>query len=134
MLISTLTHTITHGSNDWIMDNGVSKHTTRYKESFFNMSEYESPQKVKRGNDYQYHTKGSVKYPYKIDSQKSLKMKDVLYVPRLRKNLFSISALKAKGIRVSFVDGQVPMCPIGNTIEDAIVIGEEDGCLYKLKG
>ena len=86
------------------------------------------------GDDYQCPTKGSVKYPYKIDSQKSLKMKDVLYVPRLRKNLFSISALKAKGIRVSFVDGQVPMCPIGNTIEDATLVGEEDEGVYKLKG
>ena len=35
---------------------------------------------------------------------------------------------------VAFVDGQVLMCPRGKTIEDAIVIGEEDTILYKLKG
>ena len=39
-----------------------------------------------------------------------------------------------KGIRVSFFDGQVLMCLIGNTIEHATVIGEEYGGLYKLKG
>ena len=61
-------------------------------------------------------------------------MKDVLYVPQLKKNLLSISALDAKGIRVSFVDGQVLMWPRGKTIEDATVIGEEDRGLYKLKG
>ena len=61
-------------------------------------------------------------------------MKDVLYVPGLKKNLLSISALDAKGIRVAFVDGQVLMWPRGKAIEDATVIREEDEGLYKLKG
>ena len=61
-------------------------------------------------------------------------MKDVVYFLGLKKNLLSIFALDAKGIRVAFVDGQVLMWPKGNTIENAIVIGEEDGGLYKLKG
>ena len=107
---------------------------TGYMESFINMSEHESHHKVKLGDDYQYPIKGSGEASYKIDSEKSLKMKDVLYVPGLKKNLLSISALDSKGMRVSFVDVQVLMCPIGKTIEDAIVIGEEDGDLYKLKG
>ena len=61
-------------------------------------------------------------------------MKDVLYVPGLKKNIISISALCAKGIRVSFVNGQVLMWPRGKTIEDATMIGEEYGGLYKIKG
>ena len=61
-------------------------------------------------------------------------MKDVIYVPGLKKNLISIFALDAKRIRVAFIDGQVLMWPIGKTIEDATVIGEEDRGLYKLKG
>ena len=52
----------------------------------------------------------------------------------MKKNFFSISALDAKGIRVSFFDGQVLMWPGEKTIEDAIVIEEEDRGLYKLKG
>ena len=63
-----------------------------------------------------------------------MKMKDVLFVPRLKNNLLSISALDAKGIRVAFVDGQVLMWPKGKTIDDAVVIGEQEGGLYKLKG
>ena len=63
-----------------------------------------------------------------------MKMKNVLFVPGLKKNLLSISALDAKGMRVSFVDGQVLMWPKGNTIDDAIVIGKQEGGLYKLKG
>ena len=66
-----------------------------------------------------------------------MKMKDVLFVLGLKKNLLSISALDAKGMRVSFVDGKVLTWPRGKTIasiDDAIVIGEQEGGLYKLKG
>ena len=61
-------------------------------------------------------------------------MKDLLYVPGLKKNLLSIFALGAKGIRDAFVDGQVQMWPKGKTIDDAKLIREEDDGLYKLKG
>ena len=57
-----------------------------------------------------------------------------MFVPGLNKNLLSISALDAKGIRVAFIDGQVIMWPRGKTIDDAVVIGEQEGGLYKLKG
>ena len=53
-------------------------------------------------------------------------MKDVLYVPRLKKNLLSISALDAKDMRVSFIDGQVLMWPKEKTIDNAVVIGEQE--------
>jgi hypothetical protein len=71
---------------------------------------------------------------YKLDSGTSMRMKDVLYVPGLTKNLHSISALDKKGFRVAFIDGEVLMWPKGKTIEDAVVIGTEEGGLYKLKG
>ena len=51
-------------------------------------------------------------------------MKDVLYVPALKKNLLSIFALDAKGMRVSFVDRHVLMWIKGNKINDATMIGE----------
>ena len=53
-------------------------------------------------------------------------MKDVLYVPGLKNNILSTYTLDAKGIRVSFVYGQVLIWPKGKTIEDATLIGEED--------
>ena len=77
---------------------------TGFKESFEKLSEHNSPHKVKLRDDYQYPIKGSGE-AYKLDSRKSIKMKDVLFVPGLKKNLLSISALDAKGMRVAFVDG-----------------------------
>ena len=47
VLTSALTGNITHGSNDWLIDSGASKHMTGFKESFVKLSEHESPQKVK---------------------------------------------------------------------------------------
>ena len=64
---------------------------------------------MKLGDDYQYPIKGSDESSYKLDSRKSMKMKDVLFVPGLKKNILSISSLDAKGMRVAFVDGKVLM-------------------------
>ena len=47
-------------------------------------------------------------------------MKEVLYVPNLKINLLSISALDKKGYRVAFIDGQVLVWPKGKSIEDAV--------------
>jgi hypothetical protein len=46
---------------------------------------------------------------YKLDLGISMRMKDVLYVPGLKKNLLSISALDKKNFRVAFIDGEVIM-------------------------
>ena len=93
VLISALIGNITHGINDWIIDSGASKHMMGFKKSFVKLSEHESPHKVKLGDDYQYPIKGWGESSYKLDSGKSVKMKDVLYVPGLKKNLLSISTL-----------------------------------------
>ena len=70
----------THGSNDWLVDSGASKHMKGHKESFVNMYEHESPHKVKIGDDYQYPIKVSGEASFKLDSEKYLKIKYVLYV------------------------------------------------------
>ena len=108
-MIFTLTGNITHGSNDWIIDSGASKHITGFKESFVKLPEHESPHKVKLGDDYQYPIKGSRESSCKIESGNSMTMKEVLFVLGLKKNLLCISALYTKGMRVAFIDGQVIM-------------------------
>jgi hypothetical protein len=66
---------------------------------------------------------------YKLDLGTPMKMKDVLYVPGLAKNLLSISTLDNKSFRVAFIDGEFLMWHKGKTIKDAIVIGIEEGGL-----
>jgi len=131
--ISTLTGSVSHGYDTWLVDNGASKHMTVYQDSFSSLVQKDSPHKVKLGDDYQYPIKGVGEASYKLDYGKSLKMNEVLFVLGLKKNLLSISALGKKGYQVAFIDGEVLMWPRGKSLEDAIVIGFEGG-LYKLKG
>jgi hypothetical protein len=98
------------------------------------ISEKKFSQKVTLGDDYQYLIKGVGESNYKLNSGNSMKMKDVLYVPGLTKNLLSISTLEKKGFRVAFIDGEVFMWAKGETMKEEIVIGKEEGGLYKLKG
>ena len=82
----------------------------------------------------QYPIKVISESSYNLDYGTSMKMKEVLYVPGLKKNLLSILALDKKWYRFAFIDGQVLMWSKGKTLEDVVVIGEEEGGLYKLKG
>ena len=95
---------VTHGNDTWLVDSGASKHMTGYKDYLSTLIEKESHQKVKLGDDYRYSIKGVGEASYKLESGKLLKMKDVLYVPGLKKNLLSISGLEKKGFRVAFME------------------------------
>jgi hypothetical protein len=125
---------MTPGEDTWLIDSGASKHMTSQKDILSSLMEKDFPQKVSLGDDYQYLIKGMGESTYKLDSGTPMRMKDVLYVPGLTKNLLSILALDKKGFRVAFIDGEVLMWSKGKTIEDAVVIGTQEGSLYKLKG
>ena len=86
------------------------------------------------GDESQYPIKGMGEASYKLDYGKSMNMKDVLYVPGLKKNLLSISSLDKRGFKVAFIDGKFLMWSKGKTIDDAVEIGVGEGGIYKLKG
>ena len=134
VLFSALSGSVTPGEDTWLIDSGASKHMTGKKTTLSNIEEKNSSQQVSLGDYYQYRIKGIGESSYKLDSRTSMKMKEVLYVPGLKKNILSILALDKKGYRVAFIDGQGIMCTKGKSIEDVVVISEEEGGLYKLKG
>jgi hypothetical protein len=59
-------------------------------------------------------------------------LSNVLYVPRLEKNILSIYCLEDKGNVISFVDGEVLSWSRDSSIENARVIGTHEGKLYRL--
>ena len=107
---------------------------TCHKDSLSCLTQKDDSHKVQLGDNYQYPIKGMGEASYKLKSGKFMKMKEVLYVPGLKKNIISISTLDKKWFRVSFVDGEVLMWPKGKIIDDATITGAEEGGLYKLKG
>ena len=60
------------------------------------LEENKTPHKVSLGYDYQYRIKNIGESSYKLDSGTSMKMKEILYVPGLKKNMLSISTLDKK--------------------------------------
>jgi len=57
-----------------------------------------------------------------------LHLQNVLYVPNLKKNLVSISAMEDKGFNVAFVDGKVRIWK--KSFKEAITIGFRVDTLY----
>jgi len=88
-LLFALTGIVIHGSDTWLIESGASRHMTRNKEVILNLIQKDSPHKVKLGDDYQYPIKRD-EASYRLDAGKLMKMNEVLYVSRLRKNLLTI--------------------------------------------
>jgi hypothetical protein len=112
-LFSALSGYVTPGEDTWLIYSSASKHMTGQKYILSSLTEKEFPHKVSLGDHYQYPIKGMGESTYKQDSRTSMRMKDVLCVPGLTKNVLSISTLDKKGFRVAFIDGEVLMWPKG---------------------
>ena len=82
----------------WYIDNGCSKHMTGDKSKFLSLSEQKSGN-VTFGNDAPGKIRG--KGLESLNSSKG-KAQDVLFVYRLKHNLFSVSQVCDKGCEVAF--------------------------------
>ena len=98
MLIPALTGTLTHGSNDWIIDSGASKHMTSDKCKFLSLSENKSGN-VTFGNDAPGKIKG--KGMVKLSNGKG-KSQYVLFVDGLKHNILSVSRICDRGCEFFF--------------------------------
>jgi hypothetical protein len=122
VLISALLGSVSPSEDTWLIDSGASKHMTCQRDILSFLKENNFPQKFTLGDDYQFPIKGVGESDYKLDSGTPMKMKDVLYVLGLTKNLLSISALDKKEFRVAFIDGKFLMWPKAKTIEDELLL------------
>ena len=59
-------------------------------------------------------------------------LRDVLFVPELKKNLVSVSMIEDRGFGVYVLDGKVHIFPKSAGRFDSLVIGVRSGKLYKL--
>ena len=59
-------------------------------------------------------------------------LRDVLFVPVLKKNLISVSMIEDRGLGVSFLDGHVCVFPKTAGPSSSYTIGVKCGKLYKL--
>ncbi len=92
--------------NEWLIDSGASKHMTCHEEILQNYQQFPRPQSVKLGDGRVVDALGfgnvKLKMTFKSSDVKSVTMFDVLYVPKLSGNLFSVGAAVKRGNTVQF--------------------------------
>jgi transposase InsO family protein len=115
----------------WIMDSGATKHMTPHRVAF-NTYEVISPRNVHLGDDSVVDAVGvgSIVVDVLVRGQvKKMTIKDVLHVPKLQANLFSVSKFVSSGLKVHFnVDGCTLTAPNGNVL----VVAPCEGNLYQV--
>ena len=92
-------------SNGWYVDSGATSHMTYDRKILSNFREFQHPSQVYLGDDKAIFAtgQGSVKIACYDESYPiTLTLENVLYVPKLRKNLLSVAAIAKKGAEVKF--------------------------------
>ena len=92
--------------NPWLIDSGASSHMTKEKHVLTNFQEFEEPENVALGDGRVVKALGSGRVHMNMlfpgTEAKKAVLYDVLYVPKLTCNLFSVRAAVAKGNAVEF--------------------------------
>lgn len=85
----------------WLVDSGASSHMTREKELLTDYQEFEKPEKVGLGDGRSVEALGvgnvHLSMVFNVSNPKRTIVHQVLYVPKLACNLFSVRAAAAKG-------------------------------------
>ena len=127
---SALTGTIE--DDMWIIDSGASRHMTGDQARLSDLNESKTSYKVELGDKITYPVEGFGQASIKLELGNHVHLSNVLYVPGLEKNLVSISCLEDKGNIIAFVDGKVLSWHKDSSIDNARVIGNHEGNLYRL--
>jgi hypothetical protein len=83
--------------NTWLINSGASRHMTGLRDHLTHFVEKETHLHVVLGDDAGYNVKGVRTSTLQLDLDMKLQLKEVLYVPGMKRNLVSISALEDKG-------------------------------------
>ena len=100
-------------STVWFVDSGASRHMTGAREQFTQFSEKELNLAVELGDNRIVRVVGVGTVSFQRESLPPLKVREVLYVPGLKKNLISVSTIEDQGYEVTFRRGQA-IVYIGN--------------------
>jgi hypothetical protein len=129
-LVVCLSTRTTH-SSVWYIDNGASCHMTGVREHLTDLTQI-GDLEVVLGDDRVVKAVGSGTVSFQRESLPPMLLREVLYVPGLKKNLILVSAIEERGYEVLFCDGQVFLFPKGSSITLTKVIGTRHEKLYKL--
>lgn len=116
----------------WLADSGAARHMTFRREYFTSINPLKESIPVKTADDkvlYAIAT-GSVQVNETVNGQlQTRELRDVLYVPGLKRNLFSVGSVTSKGFSFHAYGEK---CEIRNKNGKLCSVGERRGTLYKM--
>ena len=95
--ISALSGMVPINDKTWLIDSGASRHMIGYRDHLTDLVEKETSLHVVLGDNARYNVKGVGTSTFQLDSNMHIQLREVLYVPGMKRNLISISALEDKG-------------------------------------
>ena len=126
--------TSTSPDGNWLIDSGASSHMTHKREYFTDFKEFDRPEKVHLGDGRVVEAVGvgniRLKMTFKVSSPRPATVYDVLYVPRLTCNLFSVRAATKRGNQVKFGPDK---CWVRDSNGQLRGMGKLVGKLYQLE-
>jgi hypothetical protein len=128
---SALSNEASTKSSTWVIDSGASQHITGFKGQLDSLQE-DYVDEVAIGDDTRYPTMGIGTCTIHLKSRKTIELTKVLYVPGIKRNLLSISALEDEGLIITFMEGKVLAWPKNSNIKNAYKISSRHGCLYQI--
>ena len=118
-------------TSTWYIDSGASSHRIGAHEMFSELSKTEIDVEVVLGDDSVVRVVGRGTITFQRESMSPMVLRDVSYVPGLKKNLVSVSMIEDRGLGVSFLDGHVCVFPKTAEPSTSYTIGVKCGKLYK---
>jgi hypothetical protein len=100
--ISSLSSVVPINENTCLIDSGGSRHMIGLRNHLTHFVKKETHLHVVLGDDARYNVRGVGTSTFQLDSNMHLKLEEVLYVPGMKRNLVSISALEDKGYKITF--------------------------------
>ena len=117
--------------DDWWIDSGATQHMTPVKKGMYGYAPFKKPIEVKLADDTVIfaYGKGELQLVlYDGKDKVNATLKDVLYVPKIQKNLLSLTSITDKDAEVQFKGQHCKIIINGNVYS----IGHKHGKLYKL--
>ena len=117
----------------WLIDLGASDHMTHRRNWFSEYEAFSSPTKIRIGNgeEISAHGKGNIEIETFVNNRWIAgTMYDVLFVPQLKQNLFSVKVVAKRGVNFSITDCGKRCVFIRDG--DVIATGSDSGSLYKI--
>jgi hypothetical protein len=82
--------------------------------------------KVELGDDGTYDIKGFESTSFQLQTGNVFHIDEILYVPRLKKNIISVAVLESKGYSVAFTKGKALVWPSNGSLILAMTIGTQE--------